>query len=194
MKVKRLKMRSFRAIADLTLEFDTDGPIVFIGVNGTGKSSILDCIRILLSYFVVRIVFSDGSRRQDRKLGIWDSRRGPRIVGRRQQDLSKKGEFNEEDIKQGSNEMANEIEIAIDGKQVQWSSSIVRQREKLESNRDLSELTPVANKIRDSWQERSAVNIPLVAYYPVNRLVMDVLLEIPRLGQNPPQPFSLPNP
>ncbi len=49
MKVKRLKMQSFRGIGDLTLEFPTDEPIVFIGINGVGKSSILDCLAILLS-------------------------------------------------------------------------------------------------------------------------------------------------
>src|SRR4028118_894251 len=51
MRVKRLKMNSFRGIGDLTLEFPTDGPTVFIGINGVGKSSILDCLAILISEF-----------------------------------------------------------------------------------------------------------------------------------------------
>ncbi|WP_445637909.1 SMC domain protein [Nostoc sp. DSM 114161] len=42
MKVKRLKMQSFRGISDLTLEFDETQPTVLIGINGVGKSSILD--------------------------------------------------------------------------------------------------------------------------------------------------------
>ena len=49
MKVKRLKMQSFRGIGDLTLEFDENEPTVLIGINGVGKSSILDCIAILLT-------------------------------------------------------------------------------------------------------------------------------------------------
>ncbi|MCC5617624.1 DUF2813 domain-containing protein [Nostoc sp. CHAB 5836] len=52
MKVKRLKMQSFRGIGDLTLEFDLTEPIVLIGINGVGKSSILDALSLLLSRFM----------------------------------------------------------------------------------------------------------------------------------------------
>ncbi len=41
-------MESFRGIGDLTLEFDETEPTALIGVNGVGKSSILDCLAILL--------------------------------------------------------------------------------------------------------------------------------------------------
>ena len=168
MKVKRLKMQAFRAIADLTLEFDTDGPIVLIGINGTGKSSILDCAGILLSYFVVRILFeaSSGGKWIDRMSGV----------------MTKEDNFSNEDIKQGSNKTTNEIDIEIEGQQVKWSvTAAARQGEQAENVSDnLPELTPVADKIRKSWREDSAVNIPLVAYYPVNRSVMKIPLEIPK--------------
>ena len=161
MKVKRLKMRSFRAIADLTLEFDTDGPIVFIGVNGRGKTSILDCIRILLSSFVVEVIFfANSSTIYIRRKGIWNIGSG--------------------DIKLGSNETVNEIAVAIDGQQVKWSVTAVWRGERLETSSNLSELEQVANKIGNSWQESFAVSIPLVAYYPVNRSVMEIPLEIPK--------------
>lgn len=178
MKVKRLKMRAFRAIADLTLEFDTDGPIVLIGINGTGKTSILDCIEILLSYFVVRILFRSEMRRRFWEEEFWRPK-NTILRGMRQQDLGKEGEFSEEDIKQGSNKMANEIAIDIDGNQVKWSSSLVRQEQGLKTNKKLSKLEPVTDKIRSLWEEINAVNIPLIAYYPINRLVMDVNLDIP---------------
>ncbi|WP_375514571.1 AAA family ATPase [uncultured Nostoc sp.] len=55
MKVKRLKMQSFRGIGDLMLEFDETSPTVLIGINGVGKSSILDCIAIFLSQFIAYI-------------------------------------------------------------------------------------------------------------------------------------------
>jgi len=58
MKVKRLKMTSFRGISDLTLEFHETEPTVFIGINGVGKSSILDCLAILLSWLLARIQFA----------------------------------------------------------------------------------------------------------------------------------------
>jgi predicted ATP-dependent endonuclease of OLD family len=50
MKVKRLTMTSFRGIGNLTLEFPETEATILIGINGVGKSSILDCLAILLSH------------------------------------------------------------------------------------------------------------------------------------------------
>jgi predicted ATP-dependent endonuclease of OLD family len=57
MKVKRLKITSFRGISDLTLEFHETEPTVFIGINGVGKSTILDCLSILLSWLIAQVQF-----------------------------------------------------------------------------------------------------------------------------------------
>ena len=56
MRIKQLKMQSFRGIGDLTIDFDEKEPTVFIGINGVGKSSILDCLAILLSNIIKEIV------------------------------------------------------------------------------------------------------------------------------------------
>ncbi len=52
MRVKRLKLTNFRGISDLTLEFPDEGATVFIGTNGAGKSSILDCLAMTISEIV----------------------------------------------------------------------------------------------------------------------------------------------
>ena len=54
MKVKRLELKGFRGFDEIVLDFDTNPqrPTVFIGNNGVGKSSILDSLAILLSYFI----------------------------------------------------------------------------------------------------------------------------------------------
>ncbi|MDX2254174.1 MAG: AAA family ATPase [Pseudanabaenaceae cyanobacterium bins.39] len=49
MKIKQLKMQSFRGINDLTLDFDPQLNIL-IGNNGSGKSSILDCLGTVLRH------------------------------------------------------------------------------------------------------------------------------------------------
>jgi len=41
MRVKRLSIKGFRGIDQMTLEFDADEPTVIIGINGVGKSSKL---------------------------------------------------------------------------------------------------------------------------------------------------------
>jgi predicted ATP-binding protein involved in virulence len=53
MKIKSLVMNNFRGINSLSLEFNQTGPTVLIGINGVGKSSILDCLSIFLSLFFI---------------------------------------------------------------------------------------------------------------------------------------------
>lgn len=47
-----LKLTNFRGFSDLQIDFPADGPAVLIGVNGAGKSTVLDAIAILLAEFV----------------------------------------------------------------------------------------------------------------------------------------------
>ena len=69
MKLISLELQGFRGLADQTINLEpkpfrsdglqpTDGlqPIVFIGTNGSGKSSILDAIALLLSWMTSRLV------------------------------------------------------------------------------------------------------------------------------------------
>jgi predicted ATP-binding protein involved in virulence len=52
MRVKELTLHNFRGIKDLHLAFNTEhNVVVLVGVNGVGKSSILDCINLLMQYY-----------------------------------------------------------------------------------------------------------------------------------------------
>ncbi|MBD1903982.1 MULTISPECIES: AAA family ATPase [Cyanophyceae] len=55
MKVKRLKMTSFRGISDLTLDFQTEEPNLLIGINGVGKSNIIYCLALFLSHLMISV-------------------------------------------------------------------------------------------------------------------------------------------
>jgi predicted ATP-binding protein involved in virulence len=51
MHVKELKLHNFRGIKDLHLVFNTEHTVaVLVGINGVGKSSILDCINTLIKF------------------------------------------------------------------------------------------------------------------------------------------------
>jgi predicted ATP-binding protein involved in virulence len=54
MNIKQLRMQSFRGISDLTLDFDSQLTLI-IGNNGSGKSSILDCLSAFLSNIVEQV-------------------------------------------------------------------------------------------------------------------------------------------
>ncbi len=180
MKVKRLKMNSFRGIGDLMLDFDETEPTVFIGINGVGKSSILDCLAILLSPLITLIQSSTGSGRL----------------------------FSKQDVTNGHQETNNEITILLNSQAVKWSltedwqgssqviqsymdtrrsfystlgrtGEIDEERQLLEKIGDLEELKAAGNKIRTYWKASPDTNLPLAVYYPINRAVLDISLEIP---------------
>ena len=54
MKIKQLRMQSFRGITDLTLDFDPQLNVL-IGNNGSGKSSILDCLSAFLKHIADQV-------------------------------------------------------------------------------------------------------------------------------------------
>jgi predicted ATP-binding protein involved in virulence len=52
MRIKELKLRNFRGIKNLDLVFNQEyNIVVLVGINGIGKSSILDCINLLVQYY-----------------------------------------------------------------------------------------------------------------------------------------------
>jgi len=176
MRVKRLTMQSFRGIGDLTLEFPTDDPIVLIGINGVGKSSILDCLAILLSWLIAQVQFDPND------LGLFMRREDGLLVSRQQKELANGRRFLENDFKKrGKNRTHNEIVVSLDSQDVKWSITSIRpiRTSKLDLKETLAELERVAGNIRRQWEENPEANIPLVVYYPVNRGVLNTPLETP---------------
>jgi predicted ATP-binding protein involved in virulence len=173
MKVKCLTMQSFRGIGELMLEFPTDEPTVIIGINGVGKSSILDSLAMLLSWLIAQVQFDPNAG------GSLMTRRNGSFVTIRQRDLAKGSFFREEDIKNGENKTHSKIAISIDSQEIEWSLASVKTGSSTDTNIELAALYPVTNNIRRQWEENSEANVPLVVYYPVNRAVLDITLQIP---------------
>ncbi len=135
----------------MTLEFDKDEPTVFIGINGVGKSSILECLAILLSWLTKRI-------------------QNPNSSGR---------SFNEDDIKNGCKETHNEITISInDWPEVVWSLTKVRKGRSKDTSSNLGDLKRVVDRIHSQLDANSYAALPLAVYYPTNRAVLDIPLKI----------------
>ena len=175
MKVKRLKMTSFRGINDLTLEFDDTEPTVLIGINGVGKSSILDCLSILLSWLIGQIQFDPNAR------GSFLERQGRDLVNGQERDRAKGRSLREQDIKNGGNQTYSEILISLeDSQELRWSLTKVRKQDSEDLSNDLGVLAQVTNDIRNRWQASPEANLPLAVYYPVNRAVLDIPLEVPK--------------
>ena len=173
MKVKRLKMTSFRGISDLTLEFNASEPTVFIGINGVGKSSILDCLAVLLSRLLAQIQF---------ELEFHPSFLFVKVPGDQsfgEQDIAKECSFSERDITNGSMRTDNEITISLNSKEVTWSLTTGQIKNIIETREDVRELKSLTAEIYMKLQGTPKDDIPLAIYYPTNRAVFDISLEIP---------------
>ena len=61
MRVRHLSMKSYRGIGNLELDFPDEGPVALIGINGSGKTSVLNCISKLLISLTNKINGQDDS-------------------------------------------------------------------------------------------------------------------------------------
>ena len=154
MKIQSLKIAGFRGILNLELEFP--GQVnVLVGVNGVGKSAILDCTAILLSRLIGRIRSSTGTGRF----------------------------FTESDINNSVRWTRNEIEISFRRKPLKWLVSKTRRGRKKQFITNLSDLREHVELLRSELEEDERAALPLAVYYPVNRAVLDIPLRIRKRHQ-----------
>ncbi|MEH2031743.1 MAG: AAA family ATPase [Nostoc sp.] len=194
MKVKRLKMQSFRGIGDLTLDFHEAEPTVFIGINGVGKSSIIDCLAILLSQLIGRIASDqDKFTPANQSINISgsqiniqgyiygnvnlysDNSSQSRYFG---EQNSKIRDFSEQDITNGCEETYNEIQVLLNSLSVNWFLKNTLKGNSKNLNNYQHELKTVVEEIHNQWQTNPETNLPLAVYYRVNRAVIDISLDI----------------
>lgn len=151
MHIHNLTLQRFRGAQDLPLNLD-DKLNVFVGMNGAGKSSILDASAIMLSWLANRIKHAGASGRP----------------------------IAETDIKNGESSANLSIQLREDETYFGWNLAKVR---KGYSKKDLASVlvsvSEAAKRIQAGISEHNGkVNIPLFAYYPVNRAVLDIPLRI----------------
>ena len=117
MRIKHLIIENFRAIEHLELHC-SDRMNVFIGDNGTGKSSVLEAVAILYSWLPALIKNPRGKARP----------------------------VAEQDIKRGAAYCYLEIEVEFKGNRVKWS--LLKGQEMLEKRTRLSDLRSFAEYLR----------------------------------------------
>ena len=149
MKLESLRITGFRGISDLHLEFP-ERMNVLVGVNGAGKSAVLDCAAVLLSRLTGRIRASKGNGRF----------------------------FVDSDVTNGVTETRNRIKVRFRGETIQWQVSKARRGQKRQKISNLDELRKQVASLRLQLEQEKLTDLPLAVYYPVNRAVLDIPLRI----------------
>ncbi|HEY9907149.1 MAG TPA: AAA family ATPase [Thermosynechococcaceae cyanobacterium] len=145
MKVKRLTMQAFRGIDDLTLEFHPN-VTVLVGVNGVGKSSILDCLTSLLATWIDTVF-----EKKDRELHF-QSR---------------------EDVKRGSYEFYLKVKLLLDSFEATFTTKALVEDDQFSLTYDPRTKADLSFKQIRDLLIRKQKNTPLVICYSVNRKFAD---------------------
>lgn len=131
---------------------------IFIGNNGAGKTSILEALATSLSWFVARLRNEKGSGNVINELAIFDNAPAASIT----LQLS--------DYAQSS----NDSELSL----YEWTLVKARKGRKSDKSSQLSQLNKLVDSYRQQLTDNDDASLPLIAYYPVERSVLDIPLKI----------------
>lgn len=165
MQVKHLKLWNFRGIEYLSIEF-TQRTTAFVGVNGVGKSTVLDALAIALSQLTWRV---NGHPQKARAIA-------------------------QDDIRLGADFSRIEITVELHGNPVCWAIVLNRKASAPKDHlrrSDLEALNAVTKTLREAYEAQTLNNLPLAVYYDVNRAVLDVPLRArEKLDHNPYEAYQ----
>jgi predicted ATP-binding protein involved in virulence len=182
MKIKHIKIQDFRSIGDLSLDFGSDNINVIIGVNGVGKSSVIDCLCLLLSVYVEKLseVFRTQQSPEEVLASLVNFDLVDNIAKYLRGDMiaqdSRESEHGVDDISNGATSSTLEILIDHNHKNFSWSKSIGRIEKRSAQVSHSKDLLNLVNEIVPSYSPD--LSIPLVLCYPVNRAVLNISLDL----------------
>lgn len=144
MKLDHLRITGFRGFDSAELSFERD-TTVLVGINGSGKTALLDATALLLTALQRGVKTGPGASVP----------------------------LQETDIRQGSNSARIEMTATILGTQRTWSLADTRSGLPNRLRNDLQGLRPAIESVQQGI-EAGHPALPLGVYYPTNRAVVDI--------------------
>ncbi|MBV6628075.1 MAG: AAA family ATPase [Rivularia sp. (in: Bacteria)] len=142
MRIEKLHIQNFRGFENITLNFPKSKVAVFIGINGAGKSSILDCIAMMLAQFVAKL--------RNKTADI---------------------EPSENDIKINSQSTVNTITISTeDREQISWR--IIEEGLYSQNPSNYDEIENYIQRLKENLKSHPDFNLPVMVYYQTHRMVL----------------------
>ncbi|KYC39033.1 ATP-binding protein [Scytonema hofmannii PCC 7110] len=143
MRLKKLHIQNFRGLREVILNFPQTNLIVLIGINGAGKSSVLDCMAIMLAQFVARL-------RNSKKVEV---------------------RLTENDINIHSDFTANTITI-LTGERESLSWRMVQERVYRQNPSNYDEINNYIKRLQENFKKQPNLNLPVMVYYQTHRMVL----------------------
>lgn len=167
MHVKQLKLVNFRRFAEVTIPFfnatspaESRNSVVFIGNNGAGKTAILDALAMSLSWLIARISREKGSGISMADMDILNDKHASLIELQLEHHQSPYQWQLAKTLKGKKRVVKN-----VAGKMTTFSS-------------ELTTMNQLAASFREQLSSNDEVSLPLIAYYPCERAVLDIPLKI----------------
>lgn len=135
---------------------------VFVGNNGAGKTAILKALATSLSWFTARLLTEKGSGNPIYEDAIFNTANAGSI---------------EIEVLDSSKSLNNPDQSEIDH-YFRWILAKNRKGRKAQYNSNLNDCTRLANRYRDALTHDDKTSLPLIAFYPVERVVLDIPLKI----------------
>ena len=142
MHIEKLQIQNFRGLRSIILNFPSSNLVVLIGINGAGKSSILDCIAIMLAQFVARL-------RNSKKVEL---------------------RFTENDINLNSDFTNNTIRIVNQAERLCWT--MIQERIYKQNKSNYDELNSYIKRVQENLKSDSNSSLPVMVYYQTQRMVL----------------------
>lgn len=141
-RIEWLKLHSFRGFGTLTLELPKQGPAVLIGINGAGKSTILEAMAMHLSHFATLL----------------------RGESTRQTELH----LRETDIKQGDKQAKSSVLVQLGEEKRVWDlqTPLARNRSSASNRKAISEQ---ADALLENLTRFKDASVPVFCFYPATR-------------------------
>jgi type I restriction enzyme M protein len=140
MRVRGVRLRDYRGFAALDLELPKAGAAVLIGINGAGKSTVLDAIAQVLAPLAA--------------LASGGTARGAEI------------QIGPNDVRVGEELARDGITLDIEGALQHWEVRANRAKGNAGTAR---EIATYARVLTERLLANPATNLPLLCYYPANR-------------------------
>jgi predicted ATP-binding protein involved in virulence len=185
-QVKELQLRSFRGIDRLDLTFHPKVSI-FLGVNGVGKSTILDALSVLLyrAYILsktnLRFNRSNNSG-SDQNLFINSNTLESYIWN--QYELEQARRIDLSDIKNGDKLCCISINLTVNYDNVEWSAKQNIDSHKTINQDEWDKLSQFIANIQQKIIEDATSSVPLFTYYSTRRIISEKSLDISSDGNN----------